>query len=214
MKIVCKTRIVEPERKGLRLGVEVTADENACGLLICDCAEGCGTVTVDWGDGCVETSPGLRSVVHAYDAPGRYEVRLTDEVGVMQLCAPMPGSKFNTVYPMRFRTIEIAADRLVTLKPYAFVRSVNLETVRIRTAAPLTLPNYCFKDCVSLRRVELPSVADLASTSSISAAPFTGCTAEMEIHFAKANERAIRATQLFTDYPTLGAEKGSVSFDL
>ena len=214
MKIVCKTRIVEPERKVLRLGIEVTAEENAYGVFVADCAEGCEAVTADWGDGCVEALPGMRSVAHAYDVPGRREVRLSDDVGALQLCAPMPGNKFNYLYPKRLRTVEINSVRLVTFKNYAFAQCVNLETVKVRTAASLTLPNYCFKNCTALHHVELPSVTDIADIGTDNELPFYGCAAELEIHFARANEAAIRATAVFGKYPTLGAERAVVKFDM
>lgn len=204
-----------PPFRGFRLGIEVTDSDNGYGLSNGSPAEGSGSIEIDWGDGITETLAAITTNRHAYSDPGRYEVRISDTLATFRPSAPMPSSDFHSLYPKRLQSVEIDSDRLAELTNYAFIQSVNLKSVRIRTAAPLIIPNYCFANCAALERVELPTATGFPETIVAAALPFVGCSTLREIHFAEANKQSILGSRAYGIDPTLGTGvKDICRFDL
>ena len=62
-------------------------------------------------------------------------------------------------------------------------------------------------------RIDLPDVVKLVGSSAENL-PFYGCTALREIHFAAANEAAVKESVAYRVNPNLGAANARIVFDL
>jgi len=242
MLIMKKVRLVNPvvpvipTGLGTFLVVDATASRTF-GITTGTLAAGSESVTVDWGDGERETIVGdIDRLSHAYAKPGQYVVSVSDDIqgfGVGKLGS----DAFVTVYAPMIREC-VSRGKLARLPTGAFRHAPNMtrldltQTVvtEILTNAfakctgltsldglPRTLSRLvraCFLECTGLTgRVNLPGVSEIVVTTEATL-PFSGCTNIAEIHFAAANEEAIKATTAWSLDPKLGAANAAVYFDL
>ena len=214
MTITKKTRLLPAPFVGTILDVSI--DEGLVfKIRIAHLAEGREHITVDWGDGTREVFDGdVSAVLHTYPAQGDYSIRFSDDVEYLAISNYNSKSTYYTVYAPMVRGFYSNAKRLRTIDPCAFRHCVNLSSLDVQKADVVAINEWAFEDCRSLpNELSFPAVKDIQGTTD--ALPFAGCSGITALHFAKANEEAIRALPLWE--PTggnFGAENATVYFDL
>lgn len=209
MKITCKTTLLSADGE-TRITLEIPESDLDWKLGQTMLAEGRGRGTLDWGDGQIQKLGTEESIFHNYAAPGRYEVRISDDFAALGLSAN--NLAYASRYAKRIVAFETDAKRLTTLQDNAFRTCTNLTDFDCRNGAVRSLGFGAFFNCPSIERIDLPHIRELSpDTANL---PFVRCTALAEVHFAKANEAAIRASAAFLADPRLGAPSAEVVFDL
>lgn len=211
MTITKKTRLLPLPFIGSILDVSI--DEGLVfKIRIARLAEGREHITVDWGDDTREVFDGnISSVSHTYPAQGDYRIRLSDDVEYISISSQATTSAYYAVYAPMVRGFHSNAKRLKAFKSYAFRHCVNLSSFDVKNADIETINERAFEDCPSLpNELSFPSVKDIQGTTDT--LPFAGCSSITALHFAKANEEAIRALSGFDT--AFGAANATVSFDL
>ena len=196
MIIIKKTvRLVaapEPAFAGTRITILVPDDSRVFGIGAVYLAEGCGRAEVDWGDGSEPTilDGDASQLTHEYAAGGRYVVSFSDDVRSISANSSRTPDEYLNVYTPMIERIVSTADRLSTVGSRAFKGATSLVEARFKSVALLPAPN----------------AANVQ---------FVGCDALREIHFAAANEEAIKATTGWArSEGTLGAPSATIYFDL
>lgn len=173
-------------------------------------ADGFDTLTVDWGDGCITTHQELRWIYHEYAEEGTYVVKIPDVLKKLELSFPAKSEAFGALSMVAFTT---NAKNLKELDSGCFAFCGNLTTVDFRDGALEKIGSKTFRDCTSLSgRLDFPHVKEI--TGSNVNQPFQGCEQIREIHFAAANEAAVKATSAYHYDPHLGAANATLFFDL
>lgn len=194
-------------------------------------------MSVDWGDGNIESVSSLLKLVHGYEKSGTYTIYIDDNLWRFAVSENSDDSPFRTLYAPMVRKLRVNATRMTTINQYAFAGATGLADVDIEESVVSTIGAYAFQGCLALRgfahasaifmlpagvfkgcaglsgRIDLPAVSSITEDAQWSL-PFVGCEALAEIHFAKANEGAVRASSAFKADPRLGAPKATVVFDL
>ena len=202
----------EPAERGTFLTVEPTAESPTYGFYAGTLAADSGSVTVDWGDGTVETVADISRMAHTYAVPGVYTVRLSDDLAMLGCSAPVGTAVQSKVYAKLLKGVVCNAAKLKTLNAGAFRQSDNLVSADFADAAIATLKSNVFNGCAALAgAVVFPAVVDIDGAAGTQ--PFAGCAALREIHFARANEPVITALPCYADDPHLGAANATVLFD-
>lgn len=197
-----------PEKRATMIDIALGADDLSWGLHSLIPAVGYDAATVDWGDGSREIRGGV-AVHHDYAASGGYTVTLGDQVEELRLS--LKSSTYRGRFAKRVTAFRSTSEKLVTLMNNCFDGCENLMTVEVPNVA--TLGAKAFYNCTALKQVRLPKVVNL-DTSDGDGSPFAGCTGLEEIHFAAANEAAIKASVTYQADPTLGSGSARVLFDL
>ena len=194
MIIINKTvRLVaapEPPFVGTEIEIAATDASLVFGMSAIALAEGSESFTVDWGDGSHDTfTADAENITHTYPAPGRYIVRVTDDAVSIKVSgnATSGGEYYETYAPM-VRSVKSNGEKFTTLVANSWRHCTNL------SLAP-------FKGVYS-------------ASGKSGTLPFSECETLTEIHFAAANEEAIKATIAYKSSPTLGASNATVYFDL
>jgi len=133
-----------PTFVGTRITVSVEEGSMAYGLARGEMAEGSEKVTVDWGDGTVESVAGIGEMVHAYASPGEYVIRLSDDLASLAASSASIGSPFEAVYPSRVTGLFSNATKLTALLPHAFRNCVRLASLDLSGSAIASFGNYAF----------------------------------------------------------------------
>ena len=202
----------EPARRGTFLTVEPTEESPTYGFYAGALAADSGSVTVDWGDGTVETVADISRMTHTYASAGVYTVRLSDDLAMLGCSAPVGTAVQSRVYAKLLKGVGCNAEKLKALNTGAFRQSDNLVSADFADAAIESIRSNAFNGCSALAgAVAFPSVVDIDGAAGT--LPFAGCTALREIHFARANEPVITALPCYADDPHLGAANATVLFD-
>lgn len=176
-------------------------------------ADGCDSFTIDWGDGVHEKKTSHLNQGHVYDAPGEFEIRISDEINYLVICTPNGGTGlYPTQYTPSVLSLVTNATKLLELGSFNGCR--NMSTFDIRDSSVSTLSENSFINCTSLSGdIFLPRISDLPYTDR---QPFDGCTGGItHIHFSAEHEEAIRNSAAFLADPTLGTGIENVClFDL
>jgi len=230
----------EPPFVGTRITLNMPADCLTWGIDTADPAEDVGdSMTIEWGDGEVYEGPNeLGNLTHTYAAPGIYEVKVSDDILNLDLSgrASSPYSKYVKAVTA-FRSNSKHIDSLTT----CFLNeATNLTCLDMRDVPAKTAFDACLQGCSALTslaglprslvhlralafagctaatgRVDLPNVRQIGmSGDGADKAPFLGCASLAEIHFAAANEAAVKASPAYLADPRLGAANASIHFDL
>lgn len=132
-------------------------------------------VTIDWGDGIVETVSGTGMVNprHDYATVGEYIITLDVAEGCeIQLGNGnenynIMGYDNNKAYSNMLTKVEIGS-RVVGLKPYCFYYGANISTITIPNSL-VTVSSYALAYCRSLKHLNIPlNITSLGSNSLIS----------------------------------------------
>ena len=191
---------------GTQLYISITSEAMTYGFFGGTLADGSSAVTVDWGDGSVETLAEFSRVEHTYAAPGDYRVRLSDDLAAFGQSSTRE-TAFRT-YAERTRSVTSNAVRLNELDAGAFRSAVNLTTADFSQSTLAFIGTSAFSTCPALGPVlSFPKVSALG-TSIFNASPSV-----LEIHFSKAHEAEIRATEAFKAVPPLAAPNATIVFD-
>jgi len=202
----------EPAERGTFLTVEPTEESPTYGFYAGALAADSGSVTVDWGDGTVETVADISRMTHTYAMAGVYTVRLSDDLAMLGCSAPVGTAVQSRVYAKLLKGVVCNAEKLKALNTGAFRQSDNLVSADFADAAIESIRSNTFNGCSALAgAVVFPSVVDIDGAAGT--LPFAGCTALREIHFARANEPVITALPCYADDPHLGAANATVLFD-
>lgn len=205
--VIAAPKPPEPPFVGVALDIEIDAGHLTWGVADVTPAAG-GAAVVDWGDGSVEVAS-AKSATHEYSLPGHYRVRIT---GVAEFAATGPNAPF-VGFGAAVRSVAINDPQLTRLKPYTFWRCTNLVRADVSAAGITSMMARAFAECPSLTgTIRLPHVVAIAGKGEY--LPFAGSPGLREVHFAAANEAAIRALVSFKDDPLLGAPNAVVAFDL
>ena len=173
-------------------------------------ADGFDSVTIDWGDGTVETYPDLDEPWHEYAEPGTYQVKIPDCVKMLQ-----PSFSWEDQADGALALVDLTSNarHLEVLGPYAFAYCRNLTGVDLATVPVRSLGAGVFKSCTKLvGRLDLPFVNEI--NCSRDNEPFTDCPGITELHFGAANEAALKATAAYYFDPKFGAPNAAVFYDL
>lgn len=202
----------EPAVRGTFLTIEPTAESPTYGFYAGALAADSGSVTVDWGDGTVETVADISRMAHTYASAGVYTVRLSDDLAMLGCSAPVGTAVQSRVYAKLLKGVVCNAEKLKALNTGAFRQSDNLVSADFADAAIESIRSNAFNGCAALAgAVVFPSAIDIEG--SMGTLPFAGCESLREIHFARANEPIITALPCYADDPHLGAANATVLFD-
>ena len=177
-------------------------------------ANGCPSLTLDWGDGTVETfAETVRERTHTYVAAGLHIIRLSDDIRALQVTGD-----YDPAYAFaRYRLLPVAlrstATRLTSLGSMALAGCTNLISFDVSATPVAQLTEAPLYGCTALTgELRFPSVNAFPRSQSVQ--PFAGCTGLTRIRFAAANEAAINATSSYQADPTLGSGNAKVASDL
>ena len=207
MHIITKKVTLKPAPfVGTRITVNIAENLTftLCDLTLADTSE---SVTVSWGDGPVETFASHAVCTHTYSHPGRYEVRISDDVRTFTSLPAQTDTDRSAII-----AVVSNARNLTVISTGAFGMCVNLATLDIDASAVNTLGYAAFADCVSLpARLDLHGVRNLLMRGEL--LPFSGSTTIREFHFSEANEAAVKASAAYTADQTLGTGTAVCVFD-
>ena len=219
MHIITKKVTLLPARDPFARATELTIDLpeglTEFGIRAATLAEGATGITIDKGDG---TAP--FAVTEAdfplllnYAAPGRYVIRLSDDIAVLQVQSSATDDGFTKYRPL-LTAVASNAERLLTFGGSCFFGCTNLAAVDLHDCAANLLGEMSFKGCTSLpARIDLPNIAAYEEVWD-KKLPFRNCDSIREIHFSSAHEATIRAVPSFEKSPNLGASNATTFFDL
>lgn len=182
----------EPAFAGTQFTILVPDDSRTFGIGAVYLAEGRESATVDWGDGSEPTvlDGDASQFTHEYAAGGRYTVSFSDDVRSISVNSSKTPEEYLNVYTPMIERVVSTAETLTTIPSRAFKGATSLVEARFKSVSMLPAPN---------------------ATN----VQFVGCDALREIHFAAANEEAIKATTGWArSEGTLGAENATIRFDL
>ena len=215
MTIRKKARLLAHPFKGSIIDITV-GDQRLFGINQIHRANGHTSMTVDWGDGTVETipDPSVENIEHEYATAGNYEVKVSDDVALLTVIGAPESVEKATLYAPLVTGFRCNAEALTFLGPLTFVGCDNLRTVDVRRSEiqRLVVP---FIDCTSLSgELYFPKVSQLIANAGRSFT-FQGCTGGItKIHFPAASAETIGTCKMFTNDPTLGTGTAEVVFDL
>ena len=150
MKITCKTTLLPRLLiRGTLLTVSVSDEQPTFGIFVAGLADGHTAVTVDWGDGTVETLPGLDATTHTYAEAGTYEVLLSDDIATLAVSSQNQ-AEFRDIYPKCLIDVESNAANLLEIQPYGFYRAENLRRVGLKHSAITLINTSAFASCTAL----------------------------------------------------------------
>lgn len=213
--IITKTTLLPTPFVGTTIKVRATDTARTFGIYMAVLANNLVPATVDWGDGTRNVlATSTFSTAHEYAENGDYTIRISDDIKEAKFIgtdSPDAASYAYAELPIAFAT---NATKLVSLNGFALAHCHNLTELDLDDARIATLVQGPFKNCTGLRgEIRLPSVSRF--THSDITFPFAGCTGGItKIHFAAANEEAIKATTAYRTDPTLGTGTAEVVFDL
>lgn len=215
MKITVKTQLLSaaPPFVGTRLGIEIDEPIDGkylYGLYSAQLADGCDSVTVDWGDGKTETVAELSRLVHEYDAPGRYEVKVSDEVKTLVLSALSDQEGYPALKIIRQLTsIVCNATKLTSFGRNFCNAATSLHTLDLSQSPVSILGALAFSGCTAL-----PSEVRLRPVTTLPANAFKGCSQIGVLHFATSSEAVITSSTGYKSDPTFGTGTAILKFDL
>lgn len=210
MKIICKTTLLAPAPPfvGTRIGIKLDDPASLTwGIGKFTLADGHGSATISWGDGSQEQVTG-GELTHTYPRPGEYEVRITDDI--KDICCLYSASTEKTTFIEMVREFSTNATALATISGTCLAGAANLKTLKCEGSWVKSMLGRAFANCSSvIGRVDFLGAVTLGPNT------FTGCTGITEIHFAEANEAAIKAQSSWeSSHHTFGAPNAVISFDL
>jgi hypothetical protein len=216
MKIICKTILYPPPPPfvGTRIKIAVTEENLNFGIFSIALAPGSEQFTIDWGDGKVQQFIGITGLWHPYERPGNYEIRLSDDVGALQIgSSSASDEKFANEYPQMVLSFVTNAANLNELKSQAFYNCSNMSVFDMPVSPVTFLNSDTFKNCSALQgRIDIPRITGIGARPTIRF--FTGCTGLTEIHFPASSEEAITSAGSYLADPTLGSGNARCVFDL
>lgn len=133
-----------------------------------------GVITVDWGDGTVETFTGMSVMTrnHTYSTYGEYVIAMSTTVGRIQFngssssVGGLIGSATSWYYLRKvIKKIELVD---VTVGAYAFQYLESLETITVSESTMNALAQYSFRGDLSLKSITLPSTTVLFDLYALS----------------------------------------------
>ena len=205
--ITKKVRLVPAPFVGTRITINLTNNPTftLCQLQL---AELSSSVTIDWGDGVVESFGDSAVCRHTYPSAGLYVIKISDDVAIL-----FSQSEQDDTDKKAIIAIESNAETMDSILTGAFSGCSNLASLEIDASKISSIGYSAFKDCASLPPfLNLHNVNNLISRLTL--LPFSGCTNIREIHFSKANEEAIMASSAYKTDPTLGTGvEGICRFD-
>lgn len=215
IKVLAASVPPAPPFTGTSLTIRTTDTARQFGIYSAKLADGHAGVTLDWGDGTVETIGGdILQRTHDYAAAGTYVIRISDDIADVRYTGHYdPEYLFG-----KYRELPVAfhsnAAALTTVGPMALGGCLNLTSVDIRDAAVTGLAEGPFAHCTALAgEPHFPHVCQFIRSTRTQ--PFEGCTGGLtRLHFAAANEAAIKATTNYQSDPTLGTATATCVFDL
>ena len=226
---------------GTKVMLNATADSLVWGIDTADPAEEFSdTVRIEWGDGEVYIGPNeIGNLTHTYPGPGVYEVKISDDILNMDFSGRAT-SMYLTKYVKLITALESNARNVDALTSSFLCAATNLTRFDMRDVPALVATYSCMEGCTALTslaglprslvqirqrafanctaatgRVDLPNVRVIGSGSDgADRAPFLNCAGISEIHFAAANEAAVKASPAYLADPHLGAANATLYFDL
>lgn len=199
---------------GTTLTIRTTRADAEFGIYNISPAEGHAEFSVHWGDGGTDRFSEVRNQpLHTYATAGVHTIRISDDAASLTVI----GSIKPDVAFSRFAALPIAfstnATMLDALGAYYLGGCPNLTTLDLVCSHVTQTAEGPFKDCTALAgEVYLPCLRQFSRSSSVF--PFAGCTGLTKIHFAAANEAAVKSTTAYQADSTLGTGTAAVVFDL
>ena len=172
--IIKKVRLVAaplPPFVGTRIAIRTTDTQRTFGFTNLVLGDGHANVTVDWGDGKVETFASISKVTHDYAATGEYEVRISDDLKSLSVSASMSGSPFYDEYPKLVERVHSNAQSLTKTGLSFLARCTNLTSVDLGDSAIAAFQVHTFAFCESLTAYRLPKGLTSLGTQMFRACP-------------------------------------------
>ena len=206
MIITKKTRLLAAHDTRIRIKLD-DPDSLEWGIYSVNLADGCSAVTIDWGDGTVETFDGTESPVHTYPRCGTYEVVLSDDLSTFRCSNSTASSPFQSIYAKRIVGVKSNTRKLDSISGVAFYCCENLTEFDVTASSVRSIGLRAFYKCTGLTgAMSFPTVNNINSTA------FVDCTGITELHFSEAHKAEIEA---LLGYKTaFGAENATVYCDL
>ena len=128
-------------------------------------------VTIDWGDGTIETVDADSIQLHTYDDCGNYLITMEVASGSIQFSSPLGEDNpdpFMAYAQMKLKRLEIG-NSVTSIGESAFNGCVNLTSITIPDSVT-SIGQTAFNGCVNLTSITIPD-----SVTSISDWAFSGC---------------------------------------
>lgn len=177
MKATFKVKVLNPETPpvppfvGTRLVIRTSDTQRTFGFTNLVLGDGHANVTVDWGDGTVETLTSISKITHDYAATGEYEVRISDDLKSLSVSASMSGSPFYDEYPKLVKRVHSNAQSLTKTGLSFLARCINLTSVDLGDSAITAFQVHTFAFCESLTAYRLPKGLTSLGTQVFRACP-------------------------------------------
>lgn len=180
-------------------------------------AEGCTSITIDWGDGTTEVyNASISGGAHSYPAPGEYCIRISDDTKNICIGFSNDESEYTTVFAPMVLLFTSNAKKLSIIPGYGLCNCINLTCFDVSSSNVRTISSAAFKNCSGLSgELFFPEVGTIQGGATT--LPFYGCTGITALHFKEANEAAITSSQAYNadEEHTLGTGvKDVCCFDL
>ena len=208
MHITKKVRLIPALFVGTRIKIKLEDPESLTwGMSMLTLHEDRERAIIDWGDGSRTELSETGEAIHDYAAPGEYEIKITDDIQVIQCSSSLPGSAFRKVYAPMICEFWTTAVHLMKIGDNCFTDATNLSAFNLEGLGVSELGSRAVSMCVSLEgRIDLPGINTLAKNSLLNSNYIE------EIHFSKKNEERIQALDGYTS--AFGAKNATISFDL
>ena len=146
--------------KGTILAVEPTPENMTVTICTGALAEGSAFVTVDWGDGSVETMPGINNARHTYARIREYKIKISDDIKSFGFTNSSQTNRNRDL----LRELMCLGSKVTTIAGYAFNNCHCMRGV-------MNLPNvtsiggYAFGTTLGITDFILPSLQRVVQTS-------------------------------------------------
>jgi len=197
-----------PTFVGTRMGVAV-ADGQTFEIAKFQLDDTAVPLTVNWGDGSVETIARSGSLSHAYEVGGNLLVEISDNMKSFGFTCTS-----SSPFAPLMTSLHCNSPKLTALEVRAFGDCVNLRTVDVEQSGLTALRPSVFANCKELRgELRFPKVIHVYGANTN--LPFYGCTGGITaFHFSASAEETIRTGTAYQSDPTLGTGTAVCLFDL
>ena len=244
IKTVTLVAAPPPDFIGTKITVEIPDGGATWGIFNLTKATESDCVSVKWGDGEETASTGdLVGVTHDYAEGGIYEVLVSDDAEALCVSTSDSSAEvFRPEYAPMVREVRYVRGgtgselTLAAIGDGCFCNATALVSADFNESRIAQLSNSAFDGCSSLVRIGVPASATMMRDFALrgcaalgprialpgvdlftgwrSMLPFADCTSLTEIHFAAANEAAIKESAVYRYKSHLGAPWATIMFDL
>ena len=206
MKIICKTTLLPAPFVGTRIRIRLDDPASLTwGIYSFVLADGESSVTIDWGDGMVQTFTETQEISHTYPAIGIYEVKISDSIAALRCSSSAADPLYYDGFAPCILSCETNAAKLIKIDRFCFMGARNMVTFNCNDSGVTELSTRCLRECESLS-----GSVGLKPVTSINSTTFAESPGITELVFSQANYDIISALSGFETQ--FGALNATISF--